>query len=1185
MVNLLEYDQDETDPVDRILRQYGLGHQRRSRASLLPEEGDSLLQHLAHGGMSALQAVGSLLDIGGPTVRQGISGLFGLDAQAEDPEYGLTGWDLTKAMGLEGEEGLDWTDIPSFAVDMATSPLSWLNPFTGTTKAAQVAAKAGLTKNIGRGALARAAKDPAAWGAVAESTKGARVGSRAARGYSTLRMLLDDIQDPIAKKASEIAAQGHAAKLGTTLDDLLDESLGAMGSFGLPFTKGIQLGTDWSNPLTRAWGNTLDKIGDAARWGNIWGSEKIVPGGFSPGRQLASMFDPSVGGRPGVEGQLAAADKFSRLDDLNRPAREHEAAMLRRQQELMDAGIDKDTLIDYYYTLRERKPGLPSVPITEEVLADLRAKPPEIQQQIQEWVDLAGKAERQAYDREAAYGLSTPMLEDDWRNHAYRQMVGFQKDKPGFPRGNALFNTDAEYLSKVENILRDIPGGTTTLHRMLQNPLLTTAGKLTPEESAKLIRQMYLDQRLQRPFRGLAKDELARERQKWQWANNGSDEGFEEWIAQNGPEISVRNQAKALADWLPTRSPEAGFSIMDPGLASGKYARQAAAREASAEATYDAIQRGVPRAQAMDQAETVAAKELFDRAGINVESNQTVAQLAKRLPDMTKDTIAAALKQGTLRIPKAMADDALAIVKGFTGSDTTGPFRELFDAVQGLWKTVVTARPNFQPRNFLSGQVQNVINGAWDGGSFREAWGIIHSGQPIPGMAQWPGLQAELVARGMNVTDQDAFKLFQELVYRNQLIGGAVNQGAEEAVDVASDLGRSMPGQRPWQWGEQVTGPFTSPEASWNPLNRENFPAYKLNQNLGWATESMNRLVPFINKLKGGMTADAAADAVKLIQVDYSPAAFTGFEKAWMKRLMPFYSFQKGMIKYLVNELYQHPAGPLAQTIRASADLTEGGQVMPDYVTQGGAIPLGLNAEGGPRVLAGFSLMHEDPLQLLGVPAKWLTGESGLGDVGQEMGLEVLSRTNPFIKAPLEATTGVSFWQRGPGGPRDLQDQDPVLGRTISNLTGQKEAAELPRWLESLASNFAGPLPTIARQATDPRKRSDMFAGTPGMEWTGSLPGLPFWARQLLGAQIVDVSPRSQDTIVRELATKALMDTGFGKTFERAYVPKDVRAELGPGASMEIDQLQALLSELAMRAKARAQGQQAPALGTGAFVR
>ena len=59
---------------------------------------------------------------------------------------------------------------------------------------------------------------------------------------------------------------------------------------------------------------------------------------------------------------------------------------------------------------------------------------------------------------------------------------------------------------------------------------------------------------------------------------------------------------------------------------------------------------------------------------------------------------------------------------------------------------------------------------------------------------------------------------------------------------------------------------------------------------------------------KKGYSASAAAEKVKLLQLDYTD--LSGFERMFMKRAMPFYTFSRRMASSLFHQLAERPGGP-----------------------------------------------------------------------------------------------------------------------------------------------------------------------------------------------------------------------------------------------------------------------------------
>jgi hypothetical protein len=357
------------------------------------------------------------------------------------------------------------------------------------------------------------------------------------------------------------------------------------------------------------------------------------------------------------------------------------------------------------------------------------------------------------------------------------------------------------------------------------------------------------------------------------------------------------------------------------------------------------------------------------------------------------------------------------------------------------------------------------------------------------------------------------------------------------------------------------------PGTTFNPLDRRGvggrtatkFSIGAAGEEAGHFGEGLVRLQPYFALIKKGYDPSVAAEKVAAAQVAYSNRNFSEFELKYMRRLLPFYKFSRAQIPFQMKQLMEKPGGSQAQLIRGLNQAQSQGELAPDYVRDTASIPvsdqnpilksiIGAAPEGTDRYLSGLGLMAED-LYSVG---------PGVRGTGQEF----LSRLNPLVKGPLEYFTNQSFFQAGPEGGRPLDEMDPLIGRTIANLTGQKDAVKLPQILEVAAAN--SPISrflTTARTLTDPRKRSTV-SPIP-------LPGAAAAINLLTGARVTDVSPGRQDAIVRDLLTSRMKGAG-ARAFERVNFTKDDLAKMSPEERETALQLQGLANVLARRSKERA---------------
>ena len=117
------------------------------------EEQRSILGRVA---MGTLETAGNILDtpraMAWETLRGGnpfaVANPFDREAVAARP----TGWDLMKSLGIEGQEGFDWTDIPAVASEIIGDPLLYARgPLAALTPKGLAASKAAGPKTIREG--------------------------------------------------------------------------------------------------------------------------------------------------------------------------------------------------------------------------------------------------------------------------------------------------------------------------------------------------------------------------------------------------------------------------------------------------------------------------------------------------------------------------------------------------------------------------------------------------------------------------------------------------------------------------------------------------------------------------------------------------------------------------------------------------------------------------------------------------------------------------------------------------------------------------------------------------------------------------------------------------------------------------------------------------------------------------
>lgn len=547
--------------------------------------------------------------------------------------------------------------------------------------------------------------------------------------------------------------------------------------------------------------------------------------------------------------------------------------------------------------------------------------------------------------------------------------------------------------------------------------------------------------------------------------------------------------------------------------------------------------------------------------GSRLDVDRALAKFAEQV-DKTPDEL------GSLYVPKTIVAAANGLWRTVDEPQWLKAITEVTDGLTQWFKNNVTLPfPAFSVRNLTSGQYLNVASGevtttadlAKYRKSFEEAWGAVDKPDDLlvremeagGVMGRMGFMDAELHPGTMD----DSQTIVPKGLFSKDAALGALREGwadtallPNQAADAVDWLGQrfGVDFSRGADVVRKTTDPIRKGWGAW--MNT----GARANHIVEW----MNRATMFRYLRKKGWTIDAAAAKVKELHFDYSELAPA--ERLVFRRLMPFYRFTRGMVPLALKTLANHPGGVMAKTIQAANAGRGQMATTPDYIGETASIPLGTSEDGTQRYITGLGLPFEDPLSFLNANPIYDPGGAIQGGL-----LEVGSRLNPLVKAPLEWMTGESFFQRGPYGGRELDDLDPTIGRTLANVAGLDEPV---RWPGSegmefvLANSPYSRLATTARQLTDRRKWD--YLGLPAL--------VPF----LSGVRISDVSPAAQDAILRERSGALARDLG-AERFVRTYIPEERLASMTPEQRAAAEEYVQLWKVLADRAKQRKAMQEA----------
>lgn len=1098
-----------------------------------PQERESLIRSLGRKTVGGIGAVANLIDLPGSMVRDTL-GLIGsggnwkkynpLDQLLSpfSPDNRVYGRGLLEDAGVlsKNRPGFDVGDVAGFGVDLLTDPLSWISGgISGAaTKFGRLASKAGAIDDITRLGRSTIGKDA-----------GKRFIQRTLTGADV--MAKPEIAAKITPVADRLVAQGKLSPLWQS--ELATEPVRTAFGVNVPFTnislgnigRGAPATSAFSQGVNKVLGTVgmqtaqrtpLDVIGETLRWS-------------TPGIHAASLFSAANKGRKTKEVQQLA----QRLTQGQRGA-EHvlRGEVLELAQRLQDAGkMDEATS----WTLRSIGEGV--APVGSDVSG------------------VAGKL-RDLFDDDMraawAAGLDRNPIDDvidyvsRYADPEYAKTLG-GSSKPF--RAKSAEDVAREWIFKGDRL------GTEHLNNAVIKDQAIDA---------------FINQRLPGVTNGRQLNQLRRDVADLIEARHGS--AVEKWyqVTRRG-KTQHMNRYRGLANWL-IRHPEQRQKGLYTGhvLADANRRLATSANEIeSSKAVLDFIgENALPSGSIPDG---VRVYEVLDKlGGFNTKTTERVWRGSKVAVPTAYDVLAN--KFGGIggewvnrMIPKDVAEDLVGLMPKLGKDESAKYFGEWWDSYNSLWKAAVLTRPARYFRDLFSGQAQLVQEGAWDGASYLNFHRLL-TGRSVPSAVKLPQVQERLAAKGLPNTVENATRelrimyaqygpgihnIATETVGRtsggfarsiDELLATMPRSTKQNEAQFAGELLQTAVGRAPGSTlfnKPKVRGVMGAEETTFGPI--------KAGEKLGRYTDDMNRGVGFLNLLKKGYDPEAAMRRINQIEVNYDPRTFTPTEKV-IRRLFPFYTFTSRMMGYTAKTLAQRPGGPMGQTIKTLNAMRSDDPLLPEYVANTAAIPLGQTPEGSKRYLTGASLMWEDPMQFLG------------GGLGGGV-LEGLSRMAPIPKYLAELGTGQSFFQRGVYGGRSLDDLNPPMGQTLANIQEMATGVKPPRtkpvlgdWFEQIVGTLVpggSTLTTAFRKGTEPERGIVEKAINLGTGFQTSL-----------------IRPAAQDAILDELIRNKQRKLG-GRSFTKTFIPEEVRATFDPEERLAAAQITALAEELAARKKER----------------
>lgn len=1159
--------------------------QQRQAPRLTPEQEQSLLGWAGSGLLSGASTLGAILDTPGSIVRNTLAG--------ENPFKGLlspdqrtSGRDLLRQYGLADQEDT-WGNLAGgIAADILLDPITWLTLGGSAVlkPAGKVAKAAGIFENPMVSVAKTAPYRPAVAGVI---------GPRQARMTMRLKDTLEAARSPLEQwiplsstKAYKLAED--AAKVaGDSVPNLINETLGTLGAARIPFGPSLFQFGEATSPTAMKVAGALDAAGKFARntapiralnnlfnaemrgaksaEGQQWGPE-IMRGmleGDAEGRRAAQKFadfffnDPSMkvfddaelrAGRQAIRDTELAAQASGMTRDQFKPIKERMLADLsghygpeRAQQ--MRGFIEEQRaqgLTGQALDALQQRFATPHDPLSfRSMLEDANLMPTE----LRKFFDQGDVALQELRKELGLVGAADDILDDlgrYWPRQS-RTLPGQAVKSAG--RQKAFVTPDANSIAR-EEAFKGFAKGTEGLEDVLRDPdiaAMKAAGSKDYTALTDLIERKYVSTGWMRPS----------------YEAGGV----------------THNQANVLAHKILDELPgefigSGGMFTNDPVVDfMARYAR-GKSRIATHATVLDMLSYGgngrnitmAPTGEAVKLSKVLQENSFRLEPALDALANRTGIS-----PQYLKNAY----------VPKAIADDITAYIDRFQGESLKDVAGNILNYTQ-WWKAWVTTRPAFNVRNLFSGQTNNALHGMWSPRSVVASEEMLRGKTP-KALENLPYIERKLAEEGLAKTPENAKRMFLRELFAEGTIdrqmGDALSllgKGTDEGISTIKELVDAIPGSTPFSAMETVekaagglgkyvglkdrgtrwTDIFGAPGVSWGnkgvPRQVATHPLIAANADVSYAVEFMNRVAPMIHLMEKGLSPAMAAARVRAAQAVYSSKFYAPLENFLYRYIFPFGKFSRSMMQSTFGQILDDPGGPIASLAKGMNESRGKEEFVPDYLTRSLMIPTGGTPEA-PQYLSGLGLMVEDPFQFAGGPKTAIQ--------------ELISRTTPLLKAPVEWATGRSFFQSGDSGGRALSDMDPLVGRMIANITGQKDAPrdwffgnpKATQVMEQVAANSpASAALNIIRTAQDERKAPLAKA-----------------LNIFTGFKLTDVPEQTRDALIRETITQKEKESYGGRDFTRTYIPQETLAKMTPEQRAIANLLEAEQNTLADRAKKR----------------
>jgi hypothetical protein len=1067
-----------------------LGRRRRPQLGISPELEQSVLDDIQEASGGTIDKLAYVLDTPGAIARALLAGQPERAFASADER--VSGRDLLKITGLIPEDTPD--DWASFAIgtaaELALDPLAMLSgPAKALTTAGKAAKKLNLLDDAARVASKKYLDDTA--------TKA--ISDRASKYAGTLgREVAPDIdlyaRPLVGKRAAQrygtledliqyaddapTAEREARALLGADYDKIIKQNLSGDVGVSLPF--GDPFAT-FNVPGGAGYTDALDSMGRAFRW--------------SPaGRLWAAGADVRAGGAFDAEGQILNRANFERRATATKRA----SGMMADAETRLFAGAEDAFTEEGNLRMGRLMEGIGNA-------EDLEwAKNPA----VREYLDVIDEIRTGSPMAMENVGLSGATINDEfgldympYQADAAFEMAG-KRDKG---LGRQLSTMTGDQMRRTDAMRT--PGGREQIMKLSQDYNVSGPNRTYKTDEAAAV---YLaDQVFGKPYASLTGKQQKRL-------------------------VRLARVLHRLPEDITRQIPLFG---QHPVQMWRQYTEGRAGAIATAETLYDSLASfavNTPFQQAPEGRHiplAAALKKLGLRTtaveGGEIGARQQMRQrLAKAFGVANPDDI----NLSQISIPQEHLDRMLKTRDAFTRPEVANDVVRKLDEFTQIWKGSILAWPARTVRDVYSGMFSNWLAGALDPQSMIVAKGLLANGATSEGFQNW----LAQIPRYSEIADpvQRAAAFNRDLAASGLIKAG---QSLDRTASITGDKAlENVVGARPvtvGAIGEQLA------TAQWKGFADN--PVLRAGEAANNFSDQLNRTTGYISLLSQGYLPEAAAKAIKRVQVDYS--TLSNFERMYMRKLFPWYTFQSRIFGEVLQQLLERPGGRYGQAIGIMGDVqreAQEGTYIPSGPRSQFALPVGdFFGQGGDdvtRILYDVDVPAVDQINMI---ASEPTVAGSVGGTFRQIGAQL----NPLMRVGTEVITGRDLYHDGKLG----DSPSGVVSSAVRGMGGN------PGYLSALGDRVVGNVPFVQRPAQFIGQLTDTRSGASagerallaGLTATTGLKIKPFSQAQIEADQqreILDsIDPFTRDMSIAYIP-EALQPTVPQWALDREKVSKSI---------------------------------------------